>query len=192
MAQLRLSDEELQRAVDSLLATTDPRLPQNTHFSGYAKEKLLWMIAEHAAGRLTVAFLDDPSSIKLPPEVLMAASQLDGDPTIFIVKPRFASWLRAQGHTGPPFTEQQRNDFSIALIHEVVHLQNPAANPRNPEVFAEEESRAWVEVTLQVVRPLRTLKRPMDQRMLDVDDALRQCDDKMPCPQLARLVRLRR
>jgi hypothetical protein len=143
-------------------------------------------------GRLTVAFLHDPETIRLPRTVLMAASHLDGQPTVFIVKPRFESFLRKHQRTTTPFTAQQQNDFAIGLIHEINHLRNTTNNEPDPVAFFREESRAWRDVTLKVVRPLRASNQPMDREFVDVDDALRQCGDALPCPQLARLVRLTR
>jgi hypothetical protein len=187
-----LSDTELQSAADGLLAAVNPRLAENRHFPAYALEQLTWMEQEVRGGRLTVAFLFDPERIKLPPTVLMAASHLDGQPTIFIVKPRFESFLRLHRRTAPPFTAQQTNDFAIGLIHEIYHLRNTTKNEPDPAAFFREESRAWKDVTLKVVRPLRALNQPIDREFVDVDDALRQCRDALPCPQLTRLVRLTR
>ena len=187
-----LSDAELQRAADGLLAAVNPRLKENSHFPAYALEQLAWMEQEVLRRRLTVAFLFDPERIRMPAGVLMAASHLDGQPTIFIVKPRFESFLRQHGRTAPPFTVQQTNDFAIGLIHEINHLRNTTKNEPDAAGFFREESRAWRDVTLKVVRPLRALNQPMNPEFVDVDDALRGCGDALPCPQLARLVRLTR
>jgi hypothetical protein len=187
-----LSEAELQSAADSLLAAVNPHLAENAHFPHYGSEKLDWMQREVGAGRLTVAFLFDPDSIRLPAGVLMAASRLDGQPTIFIVKPRFETFLREQGRTAAPFTLRQKNDFAIGLIHEIDHLQNTTGIPKDPGAFFQEESRAWREVNLGFVRPLRALNQPIDDEFVQVDEALRCCGDELPCPQLARLVRLTR
>lgn len=88
-----LSDDDLQRAADELLGAVNPELPENAHFTAFAKEKLRWMSREHAAGRLTVAFFVDTESIDLPSDVMMAATRLDGQHTILIAKPRFATFL---------------------------------------------------------------------------------------------------
>ena len=80
----------------------------------------------------------------------------------------------------PPFTQQQKNDFALALVHEIVHLRNPAADPRDTEARPAEESRVWRDVSLNAVRPLRTLNQPVHRRFLDVDDALRACRDELP------------
>jgi hypothetical protein len=130
--------------------------------------------------------------MRLPAGVLMAASRLDGAPTIFIVKPRFEAFLREHARFAVPFTAQQKNDFAIGLIHEIDHLQNTTGSPGDREAFFREESRAWREVNLRFVRPLRELNQPMNREFVQVDDALRQCRDELPCPQLARLVRLTR
>jgi hypothetical protein len=186
-----LTDEKLQGAADQLLALIDPERPENEYFSEFARDRLRWMVREHGAGRLQVAFLTDASNGPLPPDVLMAAWKLGDQPTIFIAKPRFMKFLIETGATEPPFTQQQKNDFALALVHEIVHLQNPDADPRDAELRPAEESRVWREVSLKAVRPLRTLNQPIHQRFRDVDDALRTCGDALPCPPLLRLVRTR-
>lgn len=186
----KLTDERLQRAADQLLALVDPERPENDYFSDFTRDRLRWMVREHGAGRLDVAFLTEASNGPLPPDVLMAAWKHDGKPTIFIAKSRFMKFLIETGTTEPPFRQQQRNDFALALVHEIVHLQNPNADPKNMQLRAAEESRVWREVSVQAVRPMRTRNQPMSQRFKDVDDALRACRDALPCPLLARLVRL--
>jgi hypothetical protein len=192
VAEPTLSEADAQAAADALLAAVNPRLKENGHFPAYALEQLAWMEQEVRRGRLTVAFLFDPESIRMPRTVLMAASHLDGQPTIFIVKPRFEVFLRRHGRTMPPFTAQQMNDFAIGLIHEINHLRNTTNNEPDPVAFFREESRAWRDVTINVVRPLRALNQPMDREFVEVDDALQDCRDELPCPRLAQLVRLTR
>jgi hypothetical protein len=58
----------------------------------------------------------------------MASGRPEGKPVIVIARPRFLDPL-AEG-TGTSFNQQQRNDFALGLVHEVVHLQS--ANPGNP------------------------------------------------------------
>lgn len=69
----------------------------------------------------------------------------------------------------------------IGPVHEIVHLQRNVSD----------EHSVWSEVNAQVVRPLRQLSQPMHPRFLQVDDALRACGDRLPCPKLGRLVRVR-
>lgn len=185
-----VSDAELQQAADDLLATVDPALPENAYFTDFAKDTLRWMRREHAAGRLTVAFFLDTASIGLPPGVLMAATRLDGQPTMFIAKPRFATFLREGGRTTAPFTERQKNDFAIALIHEIRHLQRWKGMPSSNAVRVQEESYVWLEVSLSVVRPWLALNQPLNRRFVEVDDAFRSCGDMLPCPAIAGMVRL--
>ena len=179
-----------RQAADGLLAAVDPERLENEYFTDFAKHAFRWMTREHAEGRLTVAFLLDAASIGLPPGVLMAATRLDGQPTIFIAKLRFATFLREGGRMTPPFTQQQKNDFTVALIHETMHLQRWVGTPSSQEVRVQEESKTWLEVNLGVVRPWRALNRPLHRRFIEVDDAFRGCGDALPCPAIARFVRL--
>ena len=186
----KLTDDKLQRAADQLLALSDPDRSENAYFPTYVRDHLRWMVREHGAARLQVAFLTDASNGPLPPDVLMAAWKLGDKPTIFIAKPRFMRFLIETGATEPPFTQQQKNDFALALVHEIVHLRNPSADPRDMERRPAEESRVWREVNLMAVRPLRERNQPIHHRFRDADDALRLCRDELPCAPLARMVRL--
>ena len=185
-----LTDEKLQSAADQLLALSDPERSENAYFPEYVRGHLRWMVREHGAARLQVAFLTDASNGPLPPDVLMAAWKRGDKPTIFIAKPRFMKFLIETGATEPPFTQQQKNDFALALVHEIVHLRNPSADPRDMELRPAEESRVWREVNLHAVRPLLAGNQPVHRRFIDVDAALRACRDELPCAALARLVRL--
>ena len=187
-----LTDGELQHAADELLAAADPRLPQNKHFTPFATEQLTWMSRESAAGRLAVAFLSDAESMSLPTSVMMAATRLDGQPTIVIAKPRFATFLAEGGASMGPFSPQQRNDFSVALVHETVHLQRWRGEVVDVEERVREESYVWREVTLQVVRPWRALGQPLHDRFLQVDDAFKRCNDQLPCVAIGHLATLTR
>jgi hypothetical protein len=170
--------DTVQAAADKLLSLVVPPNAENSYFPQFAREKLTWIEAQYKAEKLRVAVLDDLSKTNLNSTALMAAGILDGRPTIIIPRERFDRWLNDTGRRVPPFTRQQRNDFMLGLVHEAVHLQNPrAGSPTNPDDFVREELRAWREVTLNVVRPLRTLKEPISRRFTEVDDAFRLCGD---------------
>ena len=81
----------------------------------FAREKLRWLLAENASGRLDVAFYVDTDERRLPGDVLMAPGRADGTATIYIAKSRFARFLQEGGYTGAPFVAQQKNDFALAL-----------------------------------------------------------------------------
>ncbi|SRR6266576_324940 len=98
---------------------------------------------------------------------------------IVIAGPRFLDFLVEGGRPSPPFTQRQRNDFALGLVHETVHLEKDnSANPANFEDRPAEELRAWRKVDLNVVRELRRLNQPMNPRLIEADDALRSCTDE--------------
>lgn len=187
-----VSDEELQRAADELIAAVNPALADNQHFTLFARQGLEWMARENAAGRLDVAFAFETKSAGLSSSVFMVATRVDGQPTIVIAKPRFHAFLREGGRLAAPFTPRQRNDFAIALVHEVYHLQNWRDDPEDAEERSLIETQAWHAVNLGVVRPWRASNQPVDPRFLQVDDGFRSCADRLPCPAVERLVRVRR
>jgi hypothetical protein len=82
----------------------------------------------------------------------MAASTRGDKPTIFIAKLRFMKFLKETGPMEPPFKPHQKNDFALALVHEVIHLQSPTVDPENRELRAAEESRVWREVRVRTCR----------------------------------------
>ncbi len=187
---LEVTDAELQRAADGLMAAVNPELMSNGYFPGFVKDRLRWFNTEHMMGRLDVRLFHEPPTNSLPPDVVMASMREGGKGVIFLSKRRFAADFRATGGVGPPFNARQRNDFMISLVHELVHLQHPEANPADPIEHAPEELRVWSEVNMQIVRPLRRLSQPVHSRFREVDDALHACHDSFPCPALERLVRL--
>jgi hypothetical protein len=187
---IAVTEEQLRLAADALLADVNPELRSNGYFPGYGKTKLRWLMREHQMGRVDVRFFRDTATHSLPPDVVMASMRRGDKATIFLSRPRLASDLLATGGIVPPFNARQRNDFAISLIHEVLHLQNAAANPEDPVSHAREELRVWQEVTMRMVRPLRLLHQPVHPLFLQVDDLLRGCHDRLPCSPLEHLVRL--
>ena len=103
------------------------------------------MNREYVAGRLELSFISEASA-RFPKDVVMASTRLGDKSTILVAKPRFAEFL-SSGPVQVPFTQRQRNDFALALIHEIVQLQNPDANPNNAADYTREEFRAWRDVS---------------------------------------------
>jgi hypothetical protein len=187
---ITIAQEQLRVAVDGLLAAVNPQDPSVRHFPEFVRTKLAWLNREHQAGHLQVLFFPDTVAPSVPADIVMASGRTGATATIFVSQTRLASDLLNAGQLSPPFGPQQRNDFAIALVHEVLHLQNAQADPEDATTYAREELRVWREVNMHAVRPLRSLNEPMHQRFLDVDDALTLCRDRLPCPAIERLARL--
>ena len=190
LSDTRYTDGEVNAAVNQLFASVNPSLPENKHFTDFAKDKLSWIIAEQKAGRVSLILLKNVETTNLDVESLMAAARVEGNKAVIVIaRPRFVGFLIEGGRASPPFTQQQRNEFALGLVHEAVHLQNPEpGNPANLEDRVSEELRAWREVNLNVVRQWRALNQPMHPRLIEADDALRSCVDRLPCQRLAEIL----
>jgi hypothetical protein len=180
---------DLSVAVNQLFFSVNPSLPENTYFPQFAKEKLLWIINQREAGKLSIILLKNTDNTNLYFEDLMASGIIEGKLMIVIAGPRFLDFLLEGGRTSPPFTQQQRNDFTVGLVHETTHLEKEnTANPANFQERLAEELRAWRKVDLNVVRQLRQLNQPMNPRLIEADDALRSCGDKAECESLREIL----
>ena len=182
-------DIDIQKAADALLAFATVPDAQNQYFPKFAKEKIAWLTARVTAGTAAVLLLKDPSHTNLSADDLMASAVLGGRHTVVISQPRFVQFLIEGGRVSPPFGEQQRNDFMLGLVHEVVHLQAVGlSGPTGKQERIREESRTWHEVSLNVVRPLRWLGQRVHPKFVRVDEALRSCGDVLPCSEFVREV----
>lgn len=183
------TNRDLAAVANQLFSSINPSLPQNQYFPDFAKEKIAWITRQQKAGKLSIIFLKNIENTNLDFESLMAAGIAEGKPVIVIARPRFLGFLIEGGRMSAPFTQQQRNDFALGLVHEAVHLQNPdPGDPASLDSRLHEEFRAWREVSVNVVRPLRTLNQPMNYRLVQADDALRSCEDKLPCEPLTEIL----
>ena len=183
------SNVDLTAAANQLFQSVSPSLPQNQYFPQFAKERLLWIQTQRNAGNLSIQLLKNVDNADLNAEDLMASGRVEGRAVIVIAGPRFARLLMDGGRISAPFTQEQRNDFALGLVHEVVHLENQ--NPPDPARLEDrlaEELRAWSVVDLNVARPLRRLNQPMNLRFTEADDAIRTCGDKLPCEALRQIL----
>jgi hypothetical protein len=183
------TDVDLSRVVNQLFSSVSPSLPENEYFPQFAKERLLWIVTQRNAGKLSIILLKNTDNTNLYFEDLMASGIVEGKLMIVIAGPRFLDFLLEGGRTSPPFTQRQRNDFAVGLVHETIHLEKEnTANPANFQERLAEEVRAWRKVDLSVVRQLRQLNQPMNPRLIEADDALRSCGDKAECESLREIL----
>jgi hypothetical protein len=168
----------------------EPSLPDNDYFPRFAKEKLQWLVSEQRDGRLAVIILESIDNTNLVAVDLMASGMINGQPTLVVVKPRFARFIEEEsGRRLFPVSARIKHDFLLGVIHEVVHLQSLTSNrPRTRASRMLEESRTWREVSINVVRPLRRFNQPMNRSFIVADEALRECLDQIPCPQLLTII----
>jgi hypothetical protein len=184
-----LTDADIREAANELFWSVSPSLPGNQYFSPFAKEKLSWIITQKQGGKLSMILLKDVDSAGLIADDLMASGRPDGKPVIVISQPSFVDFLLDGGQMSAPFSQQQRNDFAIGLVHEVVHLENPnLPNLTTPQERLQEEVRAWRAVDLNVVRQLRQLHQPMNRRLIEADDAILSCGDSAQCERLVEIL----
>ncbi len=183
------SDADLNAAVNQLFRSVNPSLPENQYFTQFAKDKISWIISQQKLGKLRLLLLKNIEQAGLVAEDLMASGIVEGKPMIVISQPSLVDFLLQGGRTSAPFTQQQKNDFAIGLVHEVVHLQNPnRGNPAKLEERLQEELRTWRVVDLNVVRQFRKINQPMNRRLIEADDILRSCGNHAQCEPLTRIL----
>jgi len=183
------TEDVLTAAVNQLFLSVNPSLPENQYFTQFAKDKIWWIITQQKLGRLRLILLKNAEQAGLVAGDLMASGIVEGNPMIVISQPSFLAFLLEGGRKSVPFTQQQKNDFAIGLVHEVVHLQNPnRGNPARIEDRLPEELRTWREVDLNVVRQFRKINQPMNRRLIEADDILRSCGDQARCEPLVKIL----
>jgi hypothetical protein len=184
-----LVDLQVQAAADQLLALVARSNGENTYYPTFAKEKIDWIGQQAKAAKLSILLLKDVSAAKMDNGTLMASAVVNGKGVIFIVQPRLMRLLREEGAVRAPFTQRQKNNFMLGLVHEAVHLtRQKTVDLSKPADRLREELRAWWEVSLKVVRPLRDLNQPMHSQFVQVDRAFRACGDRQECPFVGSII----
>jgi hypothetical protein len=92
------------------------------------------------------------------------------------------SFRPQEGSLARPFAQQQRNEFALGLVREIVPPQNQRTNP-DSELRIREQSRVWCNLILYVVRPLRGRQQPLRQRFKDVGRCVAHWPDQSRCTQ---------
>ena len=185
-----LSTADLNAAANQLLMSVKQWVSEDRDVPTFAKDKIEWLTAQQRAGTLSIILLKNVANANLDFEALMAGGTVEGRQVIVIAQPRFTAFLTEGGRSSAPFSQQQRNDFMLGLVHETVHLQRPEpGNPGRLEDRLNEEVRAWREVDVHVVRQLRQSHQPMNERFIEADEAIRSCGDKTQCQALRELLR---
>lgn len=183
------TDADVSAAANRLFAAVNPLLPENSYFPPFAKAKISWVLEQRQAGKLSFILLKNVADAGLSFEAIMASAKPEGKPVIIIARPRFIEFLSDGGLGSLPFSRQQRNDFALSLVHEVIHLESPGlSSATTPHDHLVEEQRAWREVDVSVVRELRRLHEPMNVRFVNADDAIKSCHDTLPCEPLKALL----
>jgi hypothetical protein len=182
-------DAAINTAANQLFALVEQSIAEEGYMPRFARDKIEWLVAQQKAGALSITLLKNIAETNLDAEDLMASGRVDGRRVIVIARPRFVRFLVEGGRVSAPFSQQQRNDFMLGLVHETVHLQR--SNPSNPadlEDRLNEELRAWREVDVNVVRQLRELNQPMNERFIEADDAIRSCGNEERCQPLREIL----
>jgi hypothetical protein len=140
----QLADPHLHAAADQLLTLVMASGRETSHYPAFAKERLAWLNAEVRANRLSIVVLEDLSGTNVGSDALMASGVVNGRRSIVILQPRLRRLLLEEGGLRPPFTQRQKNNFMLGLVHEAVHLASPnSGGPRKPADLLKEELRAW-------------------------------------------------
>src|SRR5882762_303327 len=114
------TDVDLSAAVNQLFSSVSASLPENKYFPEFATERILWITTQRHVGKLSIILLKNTDNTNVYFEDLMASGIVEGKPMIVIAGPRFLDLLVEGGRTSPPFTQRQRNNFALGLVHETV------------------------------------------------------------------------
>ena len=65
------TDVDLSAAVNQLFSSVNPSLPENKYFPQFVKEKLLWIVTQRKAGKLSIILLKNTDNTNLYFEDMM-------------------------------------------------------------------------------------------------------------------------
>lgn len=154
-------------------------------------KRLLWLVDSLQKKELSF----DLATGRVPPIkqlVIMVADYRDGKPIILVNLSQLAIWYWESYKSKTPISRQERNTLTLALSHEIIHLQHGplvlAAVKSDPQLRDFEERRTWATFAIEDIRPLAEQGEPLNEDFVQTDKTLRSCQDDMDCPAFKKLI----
>lgn len=177
------TEREAKELANQMLAAVNPDRPENAAMPSFMKEKILWLINQQNSQNLIVALKPQYRSTG-DRSSLMDSGYDDADKMfINIYGARLIQLVRQQNNTPVGFNPKEKNTFALALVHEAIHLEQPASYFRSAgydELIAE-EVRTWAKMIIYAVRPMRSRGEPLESDFREMDDTLKTCNDRPDC-----------
>ncbi|MDP3741170.1 MAG: hypothetical protein Q8R08_02465 [bacterium] len=88
--------------------------------------------------------------------------------------------------------EAFKNSIAVWMGHEAIHLENSSewfVKIKPGPALVAEEIRAWHKTIRDLVAPLRKAHRPLNNHLIKMDDLLKPCRYRLPCPVFEARVR---
>lgn len=179
------------RFADEISKHLHPAAPENVYMPPRLKAVIGWMMAEKQARRLNLEctkWMTNSRGEQVPISTLMGPKyETDGTMSVAIVGPKLYKPIAENGGRIPAITQELKNWFAVALAHEVIHLENKEFLQKQyhkREEVTQEELRAYMLTSKEVVRPLRDIGQPVGNDFIKADDAARNCGYTLPCQAL--------
>ncbi len=198
-----VTDTEVIKKINDLLAAVRPDRPENFYMTPFMREKINWVYVEISSKRLKirpyVGFYKNPDGTENH-AVLMSSDYVSVNdngkppygPCIDLSVSKLFTYLHWETKGIVGFDQKAKNIFALSLVHEAAHFERPReyffSKPTRQQKI-DEECRVWWEVDLNAVRHLREIGQPMDDAFIETDDIIRRCGDGgVKCPGLVDFI----
>lgn len=156
------------------------------YLSPQTNKRLVWMVDKLQKKELSFALATGriPSTEKI--HALMVADYEAGKPIVRVNLSLLAVWYWGNYKSKIPISRQERNNLTVALSHEIIHLQHGSlvlqAVKSDAPLHDFEERRTWATSVIEDIRPLVEQREPLRDDFVLADKALRSCQDDQDCP----------
>jgi hypothetical protein len=161
-----------------------PKLPENSYFPPFVKERIGWVESQLAAGKLgryTVA--QSNYGLRMASAALEVKPGLK-IPVIYIFLTELAKFAIVQ--TGSlSINELLKNTYAVGYTHESIHLERSVAQlEQASRTDLKEEARAWLKTAKLAIHPFVVSHHPLEDDMVRLDSITGKCNYVEPCPAL--------
>ena len=176
--------------VNSLFATMNPDLPENSHWPEMVKSKIRWIMKENQAKptRLLISPTDHWTNFRINTGNGMIPIASVYNPPGKIPDLKVSAEV-VYFYAERLSKDQLRDTFFLSLMHEAIHLEKPGRPDAPYKEILEEEVRTWHSWILGAIRPMLSKGRSLLTDWVATERILKQCNDKSDCPAFVKVVR---